>query len=376
MKRGKVANRLLDFYVGIPVLNMLASFRRKRTLPNTISRIGILVNPALGDTLLSSAPVQDVRSLYPDAILVFFAAKSNLSAAELIPGIDELRVLPITKPRQAIRILKEAHLDVLLDFTSWQRLTAFLTLNAGARFTVGFKRDGQYRHRGYDVTAPHRGDCHELENMRRITRLLGAQAHADPCLKIPVTSAPDLKAAGERIVIFHAWATGTFHHLREWPEENWVELAKRLRTEQRRFLLTGGPSDVDSCQSLSRKLAAEGIPVDIMIGRGGLTQVIEALRKAEVLISVNTGIMHLGAIIGVPTIALNGPNSEHRWGPIGPSVENVPTIDGSGGFLDLGYEFKGRNVMNKISVERVVDAVQRLSARSALKRALIEVDAR
>jgi hypothetical protein len=54
----------------------------------------------------------------------------------------------------------------------------------------------------------------------------------------------------------------------------------------------------------------------------------------------------------------------------------VPTIDGSGGFLDLGYEFKGRNVMNKISVESVVDAVQRLSARSALKRALIEVDAR
>ena len=84
------------------------------------------------------------------------------------------------------------------------------------------------------------------------------------------------------------------------------------------------------------------------------------LQQAEMLISVNTGIMHLGAILGVPTVALNGPNSAHRWGPVGTRVANVRTSDGSGGFLDLGFEFRGRNVMVNISVEDVMVAVSQL----------------
>jgi len=74
--------------------------------------------------------------------------------------------------------------------------------------------------------------------------------------------------------------------------------------------------------------------------------------------------MHLGAIVGTPTISINGPTSAERWGPIGPRVANVCPSDGSGGFLDLGFEYRGKpaDVMDRISVADVMRAVKQLRA--------------
>jgi heptosyltransferase I len=363
MKRGTAKNRLLDFYLGIPLLNLFATLRRRATFPDDPRRIGVFVNPALGDTLLASGITQDLRDMFSKATLILFAAKSNVAAAQLLPGIDEIRVIPITQPRRAIRLMRQARLNVMLDFTSWQRITAFFTMMSGARFTVGFERKGQYRDRGYDLTVPHLGDCHELENMRRLVRSLGAESHHRPRLLVPDGPVPIMVKNAENFVVFHAWATGTLHALREWPEQLWVELGKRLTEPGRTFLLTGGPADEPRCEALRARMTAEGISVSILIGRGGIAGVARVLRRAEMLITVNTGIMHLASIMGVPTVALNGPNSADRWGPIGEIVANVPTCDGSGGFLDLGFEFDGRNVMDRITVDSVIQSIQQLHAK-------------
>src|ERR1700735_1832327 len=164
MKRGKATNRLLDFYLGIPLLNAFASIRQRGVHPDRPGRIGLLFNPALGDTLLASAATQDIRGIYSEAKLIFFATIANAAAAQLLPGIDAIEILPITRPIESVRILRQSGLDMMLDFTAWQRVTALYTLMSGAPFTAGFERKKQHRHRGYDQTVPHQGDCHELEN--------------------------------------------------------------------------------------------------------------------------------------------------------------------------------------------------------------------
>jgi len=360
MKRGKATNRHLDFYLGIPILNLLASFGRRNSYPDDPKIVGLLVNPALGDTLLASAAVQDVRSVFPTARLILFATPANAAAAKLLPAIDQIEMLPITRPAEAVRILRRCQLDLLLDFTSWQRITAFYTRLSGAKFTVGFERKGQFRHRGYDATVLHRGDCHEVENMRRLTRSIGAQRHFPPRLNIPEGSVSDVASHGKRLILFHAWATGSLSVLREWPDDRWVELAKRIATQDQTILLTGSPADEPRCRVLCDKLNRSGVAAEVLIGKDGIAGVARVLLEAELLVSVNTGIMHLGAILGVPTVALNGPTSAQRWGPVGSCVANVSTSDGSGGFLDLGFEFRGRNVMVNVSVDDAVRAVEQL----------------
>ncbi|MFZ1084083.1 MAG: glycosyltransferase family 9 protein [Terracidiphilus sp.] len=366
MQRGKATNRLLDFYLGIPILNILASFRRRRNHIEHPGRIGLLFNPALGDTLLASAVTQEIRALFPWAEIVLFATNQNLAAAKLLPAINRIEILPITHPLAAIRALRRCALDWMLDFTSWQRITALYTLLSGARFTIGFERKGQYRQRGYDSTVTHRGDCHELENLRRLTRSLGATKYYPPRLAIPGGPLPEIVLRGGEVIVFHPWASGARSWLREWPDAHWAGLALRLRSPGRTFLITGSPADESRCKAMCQMILKQGASAEVMIGRNGIGEIARVLNHAEMLVSVNTGIMHLGAILGVPTVSINGPTAVHRWGPIGSRVANVAPSDGSGGFLDLGFEYGGHdeNVMRKISVDEVMRAVHQLCGAS------------
>jgi heptosyltransferase III len=362
MQRGKALNRILDFYLGIPLLNLLACMRAKGKFPEHAGRIGILLNPALGDTLLASAPIQDIRALFPEATLILFAATSNLAAAKLLPAIDSIEILPISRPLKSIRILRGNKLDLMLDFTAWQRITAIYTLLSGARYKVGFYREGQYRHRGYDVAFPHRGDCHELDNIRRFTRSLGYRSMHPPRLLVSGGPLPQAMPRGRQIIVLHPWASGAQRQMREWPEEKWAGLARELAASRRIFLVTGSPADEARSNALCRRLVQQGIAASVLIGRDGLDDIARVLTQAELLVSVNTGIMHLGAILGVPTVSINGPTSSRRWGPVGPRVANVCPSDGSGEFLDLGFEFRNgcNNTMSKIQVAEVLSAVHSL----------------
>jgi len=60
---------------------------------------------------------------------------------------------------------------------------------------------------------------------------------------------------------------------------------------------------------------------------------------------------------------LNGPTNPLRWGACGPRVANVQPCDGSGGYLNLGFEFprNAEDVMSRIKVEDVVEAVDHLA---------------
>ncbi|MCU1321987.1 MAG: glycosyl transferase family 9 [Acidobacteriaceae bacterium] len=203
MQRGSLANRQMDFRLGIPLLNTLATFRRRRAWPTAIRRVGVMCSPALGDTLLFSGALQDVRRHFPEAEIVHFCMSQNLAAAELIPGADRRVVIVLTKLGATIRQLRAERLDVLLDFTSWQRLTAFYSMMAGAQFCAGFKTPGQYRSRGYDLAIQHRDDRHEVENFRELLRGLGIEVGSTPQAVVPDGARP---LAHERdVVVLHLW---------------------------------------------------------------------------------------------------------------------------------------------------------------------------
>ena len=87
------------------------------------------------------------------------------------------------------------------------------------------------------------------------------------------------------------------------------------------------------------------------------------LEGARVLVSVNTGVMHLGAILGTPTVSINGPNRNGRWGPVGPRAIGVEAPGEGCGYLHLGFDFDGQatDCMERITVEMVEAAVAQVS---------------
>lgn len=363
MRRGSRKNRLLDYWAGIPLLNALATLRRRRRgWPAEVGKVGVMCSPALGDTLLFSSVLQDLRRHFGDdsqVEIVHFCMGSNLAAAEIIPGADKRVAIDLTRVAATLRVMRAEKLDVMLDFSSWQRLTAFYSLMSGAKFTAGFDTAGQYRGRGYDLRVRHREDVHEVENFRGILRELGIPVGAAPAVDLPA-AARELSERGQ--VVFHPWASGQRSWLREWPEERWVELALGLDAGGTSFLVTGAPSDLARTEPLVARMREAGLDATAFVGSDGFVSLALMLEGAQLVVSVNTGVMHLAAIVGAPTVSINGPNRNGRWGPVGPRAIGVEAPGEGCGYLHLGFNFDGQatDCMERISVEMVLDAARSL----------------
>lgn len=364
MRRGSKKNRLLDYWVGIPLLNVLATARRagrRRRWPAKVERIGVMCSPALGDTLLFSAALRDLRSHFPNTEIIHFCMKQNLAAAELIPGGDRRVLIDLTRPGESIRRIRKEKVDVMLDFTSWQRLTAFYSLVSGAKFTAGFRTTGQHRGRGYDVAVEHRADQHEVENFRDLLKAVGLTVGLAPQVVLPPATRMPLAEVRD-IVVFHLWASGTRSWLREWPQERWILLAERLAAPDTVFAITGAPSDLERLDPFLIRMAAAGLKAVPLVGTDGFVSLAHLLRRARVVVSVNTGVMHLAAVLGAPTVSINGPNRNERWGPVGERAIGVEAPGEGCGYLHLGFDFDGRatDCMERITVEMVLAAVNRV----------------
>jgi len=355
MERASGKMKLFDRYAGIPMVWMQGMLRRRRPLPSPIRSIGLFKEACIGDTILLAGLIADLRKAYPEAKVVLFVGPTNKGIAALLDA-DERVELPVTSPFRCARLMRRHPVDVLLDFGQWPRINAVYSWLSSAAYTVGFSTAGQHRHYGYDAVVEHRNDRHELANFQAILAPLGVESKGVPAISVDGEAPVDGK-----YVVCHPWPGGTLSEVREWPQERWVELMRRFRSQGKRVLVTGGTADRERSEALARLCADDG--VEVRAGKDGLVAVANLLRRATCVVSVNTGIMHLAAAVGAPTLGLNGPTAEHRWGPVGAKVDSVSVPLPHGGYLNLGFEYEGRprDCMERIGVDEVWQKVAQLA---------------
>lgn len=335
-------------------------FFGSRVRPGRPRRVGILKTAGIGDTVLVSAIVRDiVRS--GDVEVLLFTGESNAAAARLIEGVKDVVPLPMTQPYTALARMRAYDLDLLIDCGPWPRINAVLAALARARYTVGFRTPGQWRHFPYDARVEHSRTVHELGNYRRLAQAAGFATGELPALGTG-SAVPRALLPMRPYVVCHLWSAGYRGHIKEWPTRHWCELIERLVQSGHDVVLTGGPADRDDAAEVLRHLNAASSRVHDLAGKLDLAQTLELLRRSELVISVNTGVMHMAAVIGTPVLSLEGPAPVHRWGPIGENVASVLSPHPGAGFLHLGWEYDGQptDTMDAIRVDDVYRVALRM----------------
>lgn len=243
MKRGSRLNREIDRLVGIPLVVVSGLFRRKRLPAPSPRRIALFSATALGDTFLLAGITRDIRIQMPESEIIMLCGETSRGAGELLPDVDEVLTIPITKPRESLRRLGEMpSFDILIDFAPWARLPALYTAVSNATWTAGFKTSNQHRHFAYDVTVEHSDKIHELDNYRNLAKAAGFPSSSAPLLDITAEQLGEEFSGHSKIIVFHPWASGNFSVLREWAADRWIELARKLSDGvDCLFLITGGP---------------------------------------------------------------------------------------------------------------------------------------
>lgn len=103
-----------------------------------------------------------------------------------------------------------------------------------------------------------------------------------------------------------ALAPGAAHATKRWPLEHWKALAAALRRQGRPLVLVGGPEDAEG----AAEVAASAPGAVVAAGRFGLQGTGAILARARVLVSGDTGVMHMATGVGTPVVALFGPTVE------------------------------------------------------------------
>ena len=356
--RGRSRVRQLDRYLGIPLVFLAGQCRPKRSLPVHPKRIGLLNTAAVGDTILMSGPVADLRDAYAHAEIVLLSGPSNYDAACLLDGVDEVIELQPFNPLAAIRRVRELKIDLFLDFGPWCRLNAIIAICSGADFIAGFRTSAQGRHFAYDLVVDHSRRAHELENHRGLVRALGILPSHPPALHNRLSENQNVHDFSRRFAVFHLWPGGAAAQLKQWPLGRWVALAEDFAADDYDVVFTGSAN-----QRALNELAIREVKLSIRhrmrnLAGSSLRETMRLLSRADLVVSVDTGVMHMAAALGTPLVALHGPSSARRWGPVSEKALVVESTLGGCGFLNLGFE-NSRHAppcMNAISYGQVRSA--------------------
>ena len=152
-----------------------------------------------------------------------------------------------------------------------------------------------------------------------------------------------------------------------WPAERFVELALRLTgpggpLPGSRVAVFGGPGE----EALARPVL-EGLPQDRridLVGARHLLDVAEAMRCCSLFVGNDSGLMHLSAAAGVPTVGLFGPSRVEHYAPWGPACQAVTTATAYDDLFGPGYH---RHTTGTLMGTLSVDMAER-AARELLER--------
>ncbi len=298
------------------------------------TRIWIRLPNWLGDVVMALPLLRALRAGRPDAEIVLVAKKQFLPLLAGWQVADRLHALP---PAGAgyfahFRALRHQYPDVWLLFTNSVRgdLEAWLT---GARHRFGLVRPGKHRpllsHR-YRVPADFdERTRHQLELWENFLRHFGLVAPADRTpLLLPPAAGADLQAVPAPAIALIPGSENT--PAKRWPVDHWRALIAALPA--RRFVLLGTPND----RPLADAVAAgfDAARVENLAGRTDLPAFVAQLRACRVLVTNDTGGMHLANALGVPLLALFGPTNPLRTGPVfsGPAtILQPPGCPAAGG---------------------------------------------
>jgi ADP-heptose:LPS heptosyltransferase len=279
------------------------------------SRILLIQLRRLGDVILASGVLEDLRRAFPDARLDFLTSPISAQLLRHHPLIDDLLIYDRAHPVRELRRIRGRAYDWVLDGQG-SPTTARLAWLSGARVRAGW--GVRVWQRLYTHVVPRKGllPVYAVRERQRFLELLGVPI-GEPMTRLAVM--PDetiaaegaLRAAGVREGVPRvAIVLSVSEPIREWPAERFAEVARSLAAEGIAPVVLENPDDATTLRRF-RQHAPE-VPV---VRTFDLRLLLAAIASCDVLLSGDTGPAHMASALGVPRVTLYGPTDPVHWNP-------------------------------------------------------------
>ena len=288
----------------------------------------------LGSLQLATPAVRALRQQHPDASIDLLTLSGNRDLAEGLGVFDKVRCLDLRvsgKRALAARLilmlreLRRLRYDRVYDFEFFTWFSALASLVSGAPRTFGFAAPGARRGGLHTDTVPFNRYWHVARNFRALAGgENGAEVTPDELSTFEVLPEHELELdavleKGHRHLVVMNPNAGDLAPERRWPVERFAEVAARLvREDGASVVVTGTSTERDRTGAVLR--ATGPVPTGRLQDLGGALSIgaLHALfRRADLVISNDSGPMHLAAAQGTPTLGLFGPETPVMYAPLG-----------------------------------------------------------
>ncbi|MFQ5480316.1 MAG: glycosyltransferase family 9 protein [Thermodesulfobacteriota bacterium] len=312
-------------------LRILKSLDKRRTgiedfRPEAVQSILLVACTAIGDTLLSTPAIRAVRKRYPKARIIAFFNSKNEELFSNNPNIDGVISYYGGWKRffSTIKALRKHSFDLALILHGNEPQATPLCYLSGARFILKIPNDNRFNfllsnrealvrrgELGHGIltrlqTAALAGcpeDGVRMELFFEKRDLLGADAFL---------ASTDTRAKGDILVGFQPGASTVS---RQWFPERFIELGKKILSThpEYRIILTGSPSERALCENIKTKIGQRAF---VAAGSLPLREAAALIKRLNVLVTGDTGPMHIAITVGTPVVALYAAADSACSGPL------------------------------------------------------------
>lgn len=319
---------------------------------------------ALGDIVHTIPAAAALRQAFPDARIDWLVEAKHRAMVDLVTGVDR----PVLLERPSIagwldvtRRMREVTYDIAIDFQGLMK-SAVLARASGARRVIGFSI-WHLREKGarpfyseiYRDTPAERAD-HIVRQNLTLLRSLGV---SDMTIRFPLRDvhSPALEQIRTALGVEHPFALinpGAAWPNKRWPSDRFGEIAAFLREIRGlpSFVLWGPGEEGLAGAVVERSAGAARIAPGTRVA-----DLVAVSRAASLMVSGDTGPLHIAAAVGTPTVSLFGPTDPHRNGPWRPDDVAVSRY----GTCGCHYERRCKRAewcLDSIGVPEVTAAVQ------------------
>ena len=332
-------------------------------------RILIVAVNWMGDLIFMTPAIRAIRRAYPDSFITCLAPSRGLDLLQSHPYLNE--VIPLKESRglfglflwwPVIRRLRAGRFDTAFLFhRSFTRTVVVWAAGIPERIGYRIKKRGWLLTKAVDPPLP--DSVHKVVWFLKILEGAGIPSdgfHYDVGIlsKDHQAAQEILKGWGispeDRLVALHA---GANWRLKRWPAKNFAQLGDGLTEHYgAKVVFIGDKGDLPLVEKIVGQMRTRPL---IAVGRTTFRELGALLTKTRLLVSNDSGPLHLGLAVGTPVVALFGPTDPKLTGPLDDS--KAVTLFGSIGCPVPCYQLQCpvNLCMHQISVEQVLMAAGR-----------------
>ena len=310
--------KTVDSIVGPLALRLAVNsrFGKRRTSINQKTEKVLVIRPGgIGDAALLLPALKILKDVIPATQIHILCEPRNAGVFAHSPFVS--KILNYNRLGD-LKKVRETEYDRIFDTEQSHLLTCTLVALLKGYKKIGFATKG--RERAYDVSVQYYHDEYEAESF---SRLFAAGIENWPekfQLRPPYFSPTNqerekvdalLSDIKRKIVCMFPGASVIE---RLWPIDRWSQVADELWKLGRQSIIIGGRSEINISQEI---MDTANSPILNLCGRLSLSETAAMFDRSRLLISIDSGILHMGAMCNTPTVSLFGPGIADKWGPKG-----------------------------------------------------------